>query len=1253
MKQADVKSSQALRRAWLFLAAGLVASAVVYWEGVRLVNQELQSRLDIRATDAKHNLERQLGAYAEALRSLQAEYRATAHPTRATFRQSVHWLKLDERLPAVQAVGFSTRLAPDGKMAFEHALRKDYAQELAPPPVIHPATSLPTADAFVVRAIEPLARNRFGVGFDHATEPRRIDAINRARDSGEWAATRPVRLFVDPGNVDGVVFYTPLYHGDIPDTLAGRRDALSGFFFLAIRVDEMLRNVFGPKLLDDLDIAIRDKASMAATRSGNVGQSLIFSNNPDDVAVQGNATALNATLRRSFDLTFGGTTWELSLTMRPTFQTRSQYWLPPVAALAGVLLSFLAFFFMRSLNVARQASDAGMRRAYRTLQAKEEQLNDIVESIDEVLWTFDTSSGRVRYVSAAVERLYGRKLRSFLDSPRLWLRCVHPADRRQVIRIVRRLAEQGHGELLYRIVRPDGAVRWMHNEAHYVAGTSSKPGRVDCIGRDVTEQRQMEESFRRSNRALRTIHACEKELANAAHEHALLQGLCEVVVHEGYRMAWCGLLARDGSVEPAGIAGEHDGYLACIEGALRAGVEQAGTIGMALRTGRPTISNNLQSDPEIGPWREQALRRGFNSKITLPLVHDGQHVGLLNIYATEPDAFDAQEVDLLTGLANSVGVAIQFLRHRTAKLAAEAAFHLRQRAIEASANAIVITSAAEPEYPVEYVNPAFERMTGYSAQEIIGKSLKVLHRDDKEQPGLEELRRLLRAQREGHVTLRNYRRDGSMFWTDVHVAPVRDETGAVTHFVGAKYDVTTTKRYEEQLEIQANHDPLTMLANRKLLQERLNQAIATAARDGTPVWVVFVDLDRFKFVNDTLGHQAGDILLKQVSARLLSVVRHADTVARPGGDEFVLVLSEHVDTSLEPAILQKIMDVVAPPFIIGGHEFFLTCSMGIAVYPTDGTDADTLIKHADIAMYSAKGGGRDSFQFYTSSLNEKALARLRLEGDLRNALERGEFLLHYQPQLDLCTGKVVGMEALIRWQHPELGLVSPARFIGLAEEIGLIGPIGEWVLRTACMQHRQWQLAGLPPLRVAVNLSARQFADRGLVQSIASILAETGMSAQHLDLELTESMVMTDVEFAIGVLRELKGLGVHLSVDDFGTGYSSLSYLKRFPINLLKIDQSFVRDITLNSDGAELVRSIISLAHGLRLQVIAEGVETEEQLAYLRQHGCDQMQGYFFSPPLAADAFEQLLREERALPVQDTAVMASPAQGSAGFMSPA
>jgi diguanylate cyclase (GGDEF)-like protein/PAS domain S-box-containing protein len=569
-----------------------------------------------------------------------------------------------------------------------------------------------------------------------------------------------------------------------------------------------------------------------------------------------------------------------------------------------------------------------------------------------------------------------------------------------------------------------------------------------------------------------------------------------------------------------------------------------------------------------------------------------------------------------------------------ARMRAEQALQLRQRAIEASANAIIITSAAAPNYPIEYVNPAFEKMTGYKAEEVIGRSMRLLNGDDRHQPGIQEFKAATIEKREGHAVVRSYRKDGTLFWNDLYVTPVKDATGEVTHFVAAQYDITATKNYQAELEFQAGHDALTGLANRSLLRDRLDQAIAYASRYHHPVWVVFIDLDRFKFVNDTLGHKAGDLLLTTISERLQSVVRTTDTVARLGGDEFIVLLSERADETLATGVVQRIMEVVARPLRIDEHEFFLTCSIGIAVYPADGDDPELLIQHADIAMYRAKETGRSNFQFYTSAMNEGALERLRIEGDLRTALERGEFLLHYQPQVDLSSGRIVGMEALIRWQHPELGLVAPGRFIALAEETGLIVPIGAWVLRTACAQNKVWQRAGFNDLRIAVNLSPRQFAQQDLAKSIAAALEETGLDPQYLEIELTESLVMTDVERAIGILRDLKGLGVKLSIDDFGTGYSSLSYLKRFPIDVLKIDQSFVRDMTLDPDDAAIVSLIISLAHSLRLQVIAEGVETEEQLAYLRHHDCDQMQGYYFSRPVAAADFELMLRQGKKLPQQ-------------------
>ncbi|MEW7850212.1 EAL domain-containing protein [Massilia aurea] len=485
--------------------------------------------------------------------------------------------------------------------------------------------------------------------------------------------------------------------------------------------------------------------------------------------------------------------------------------------------------------------------------------------------------------------------------------------------------------------------------------------------------------------------------------------------------------------------------------------------------------------------------------------------------------------------------------------------------------------------------------------------------------------------------------DGNARWFCVNGEPVFDEAGLLAGYRGTGSDITERKLTEQRVHHVAQHDVLTGLPNRSLLQDRLGQSIAFASRSNRPVWVMLIDLDRFKFVNDSMGHKAGDVLLVTVAARLRASLRDADTVARLSGDEFVVILNEHTDEPLSPAIVQRIMDAVAQPVMLGNKEFFVTCSVGVAVFPTEGTSSENLIEHADIAMYRAKKLGRNNFQFFTPSMNDEAKERVRIEGALRNALERNEFVLHYQPQVDMKTGQIVGMEALIRWNHPELGMVPPGRFVGVAEETGLIVPIGAWVMRTACAQNKAWQLAGYQRLRVAVNLSARQFGAADLMASLEATLQETGLDAACLEIELTESLFMSDVTPAVELLHRMKALGVNLSIDDFGTGYSSFSYLSRFPIDVLKIDRSFVADITHDANDAAIVTSIIALAHNLKLAVIAEGVETLEQLDYLRSHGCDEMQGYYFSKPLPAAEFEALLIEGRCLPTPAPASETLPA----------
>ena len=443
------------------------------------------------------------------------------------------------------------------------------------------------------------------------------------------------------------------------------------------------------------------------------------------------------------------------------------------------------------------------------------------------------------------------------------------------------------------------------------------------------------------------------------------------------------------------------------------------------------------------------------------------------------------------------------------------------------------------------------------------------------------------------------------------------------------------KRYEEQLEYQATHDCLTALPNRNLLEDRIYQALAYARRHRRWVAVLLIDLDFFKFINDSLGHGKGDHLLKMVAERLTERVRQVDTLAHQGGDKFVVVLTDLKQSEDATQVAHDIREAVSHPFRMDGQEIVISCSIGISVYPRDGKEVQTLVKNAEVAMYRAKEQGRNSFHYYTRELNERLASRMMVEKHLRKALENNEFELWYQPQADLNTGRINGMEGLIRWCNPELGMIPPGSFIPLAEETGLIVPIGAWVLQTACAQNKAWQDAGLPLLTVAVNLSARQFRERELTGLIAGMLRATGLEPRYLGLEIVESMVMQDVESATAMLNDLKALGVQLSMDDFGTGYSSLSYLKRFPFAKLKIDLSFVRDITTDPGSAAIAKSIIAMAHNLSLCVIAEGVETEGQLEFLRAHGCDEIQGYYFSRPLPPRDFEDLLRENRRLPLRE------------------
>jgi diguanylate cyclase (GGDEF)-like protein len=433
-------------------------------------------------------------------------------------------------------------------------------------------------------------------------------------------------------------------------------------------------------------------------------------------------------------------------------------------------------------------------------------------------------------------------------------------------------------------------------------------------------------------------------------------------------------------------------------------------------------------------------------------------------------------------------------------------------------------------------------------------------------------------------------------------------------------------KHAQRVEYLAYHDGLTALPNRSLFNKLLSQAISQARRHNRRLAVAFIDLDRFKQINDTLGHEAGDELLIEVASRLKACLRDSDTVARLGGDEFVVLLTELGEETYAATVAQKIITTIAKPFVLLGQEFRVTASIGISVFPSDGADEQTLTKNADIAMYQAKEEGKNNFQFYSEKLNANSLERLTLESSLRHALERDEFELHYQAKRDIASGRITGMEALLRWRHPDLGLVAPMQFIPVAEETGLIVPIGRWVLQTACLQNVAWAHAGLPRLNIAVNLTARQFGDERLLHDIATILKSTGMEACLLEIEIHESLLIQDIQRTLRILTELKAMGVKIAIDDFGTGYSSLSTLQQFPLDTIKIDRSFIRDLAARADNSSLTEAIIKMGKSLSLTVVAQGVETKEQAEFLREHACDEFQGFYFNKPMSALQFTELLR---------------------------
>ena len=1039
-------------------------------------------------------------------------------------------------------------------------------------------------DYFPLLYSVPEEIGRANVGFDIYSVAARTSLIDLAIDGNLPMSSEIGSMPADPKIIDSMLLIAPVYTtGQVPVQRDRRRTQVHGIVVAVVSVGKMFAAANGSLSEVGFNVRLVDRDRPAETRRLAEWGSRLS---------DGDAPAVGRALSYSKDIDLASHAWSVEVEATPAWQNLNASPGLRFVLIFGILATALLLIYLRAL-LGRSALADWLELSHednvkqrRASEAWANKLSLAVEQNPAAIYITDLA-GRIEYVNEKFVTTSGYPRAEAIGQDS---RVMRPdgADQSiyQALWTTVEAGQSWEGELQSK--RRDGTLFW---NRLLVAPIKDHQGMITnyVMTRENTDE--------------------VRGLVHRLHEsEARFRGAMSVMV-EGLA-----ILSPDGKyVFTNRSAEEFMGYAA---GGMLGQMPQQLNIERLNEDGSPCLPDD------------------FPSAITL---REGREVRDFVLYHRYVDAsarwFKINSSPLYIGEAENCG-AVLTISDITERRRAEEQLKLAFEAIRQSGEGILMTDAQQI---ILSVNPAFEAVTGYRADQVIGKTPALIASSRHDERFYMAMNESLETTGYWRGEVWNRRQNGEVYPEWLGVSVVRENDGRPKYYVYIYSDMSERQAAQQRIEFLAHHDPLTGLPNRLLLRDRMEQAKALASRMHSRVALMFLDLDRFKTINDSLGHPVGDALLKEVVERLKSCVRESDTISRQGGDEFIILLNDVRDSESVSRVADKIHQRMGEPIMLGKHSLITSFSIGIALYPDDGDEFDSLLQKADTAMYHAKEAGRNGHRFFTEQMNRLVVEHLTLETQLRRALENGEFVLHYQPQQDLHDGSIIGVEALIRWNSPEGGLISPARFIPVAEDSGIIVPIGAWVLGEACRQARAWQDAGLPPFVVAVNLSAVQFRRPDLVNTVINALVLSDLDSQWLELELTESILIQDAEATLDAVRRLKALGVRLSVDDFGTGYSSLAYLKRFAVDKLKIDQSFIRDLVSDPDDAAIVRAIIQMAHSLKLKTIAEGVESEELANLLRIFHCDEIQGYWFARPMPADELEAFVRAHPA-PVSQAAL---------------